>query len=351
VTPLKRKILDLIRERGPISIAEYTNLALYDPEHGFYMTRDPFGVKGAFTTAPEISQMFGELIGAFFVQAWEDRGRPERFHLVELGPGRGTLMADMLRAARVRPGFEEAAQITLVEISPVLKAIQQKTLAEHNVRWAMSLDEVPNDAPLFLVANEFFDALPIQQFVKTSLGWNERMIGADGDQLVFGLAPEIERLDVADAPAGAIFEWSPASRVVAADIGRRIASAKGVALIIDYGYLKGFGDTFQAIKAHDHADPLDRTGEADLTAHVNFAALTNAAISGGAFAPGVAFQGDFLKRLGIEERAMQLKKAAPSETAHVDAAVRRLVDSEEMGTLFKVIAICEDISPGVPGFA
>jgi SAM-dependent MidA family methyltransferase len=350
-SPLKQKILDLIRAKGPISIAEYMSLSLYDPEHGFYMTRDPFGVKGAFTTAPEISQMFGELIGAFFVQAWEDRGRPERFHFVELGPGRGTLMADMLRAARARPGFEKAAQITLVEISPVLKAIQQKTLAGHNVRWGASLDEVPNDAPLFLIANEFFDALPIRQYVKANDGWHERMIGANGDNLVFALAPDAMALDVPVAPEGSVLETSSTSHAIVAEIARRIGVREGVALIVDYGHMEsGFGDTFQAVRSHAFASPLDAPGEADLTAHVDFAALVNAVVAAEGYVFGPEFLGVFLNEIGIPRRAERLKNASPNAASDIDAALRRLTDPSEMGKLFKVMAICEDAAPGVEGF-
>jgi NADH dehydrogenase [ubiquinone] 1 alpha subcomplex assembly factor 7 len=301
--------------------------------------------------------MFGEVIGAFFVQAWEDRGRPERFHFVELGPGRGTLMADMLRAARVRPGFEKAAQITLVEISPFLKAIQQKTLAGHDVRWASSLDEVPDDAPLFLMANEFFDALPIRQYVKRADGWHERMVGADDDKLVFALARHVSQLNTPDGAEGAVFEIASVSASIATRIARRIGTNEGVALLIDYGHAHSgcltesrFGDTLQAVKAHAHADPLEEPGEADLTAHVDFTAFVEATVAAEGYVFGPTLQGYFLEQIGIVRRAEQLKKAAPDQASDIDAAVRRLIDPSEMGTLFKAMAICEDRSPGVPGF-
>jgi SAM-dependent MidA family methyltransferase len=350
VSPLKQKILDLIRANGPISIAEYMTLALYDPEHGFYMTRDPFGARGAFTTAPEISQMFGELIGAFFVQAWEDRGRPERFHFIELGPGRGTLMADMLRAARVRPGFEEAAQVTLVEASPKLRGLQGEALRLHDVRWVSTLPEVSRDSPLLLVANEFFDALPMRQYVKAKDGWHERMIGAEDDRLVF--VPARRALDFplaapTDAPDGALFEISMPATAVAGWTAMHIAARGGVALVIDYGpATPGFGDTFQAVQSHRPADPLAEPGEADLTSHVDFAMLGREAHALGAYTHGPVTQKAFLESLGIRARTDALVRSAPVHRFDFEAAVARLTGDSQMGTLFKVMAICD--SPRAP---
>jgi NADH dehydrogenase [ubiquinone] 1 alpha subcomplex assembly factor 7 len=356
-SPLKPKILNLIRANGPIGVSDYMLLALYDSEHGYYTTRDPLGVDGDFTTSPEVSQIFGELIGVFLVQAWEDRGRPKRFHLAELGPGRGTLMADILRTSRVRPGFGEAAHVTLIETSPALRAAQAKILGSGAIRWVSALDEIPADAPLFLVANEFFDALPVRQFVKAKGGWHERMVAADGDKLVFALAPAATPLDAPDAPEGAVFEISPAARAIANLAATRIARTDGVALIVDYGHAHSgcltesrLGDTFQAVKAHKPADPLAEPGEADLTAHVDFTALSDAARAAEGYVFGPTPQGYFLDQLGIKQRAERLKRAAPNEAKDIDAAVHRLADPDQMGTLFKVMAICEDASPGVPGF-
>jgi NADH dehydrogenase [ubiquinone] 1 alpha subcomplex assembly factor 7 len=355
VNPLKEKILRLVRQTGPITLAQYMQMALLDPEHGYYVKRDPLGRD--FITAPEISQIFGELIGLFFVQAWEDRGRPGRFRLVELGPGRGTLMADALRAAgKVRPDFVAAAQIVLVEMSPSLRAIQARTLENHEVQWAATLGEVPNDAPLFLVANEFFDALPARQFIRSTQGWHERLVSADGEALVFAATPDTVpqafiSAPLRDASVGAVFETSPASQSLAQEIGQRIARQDGLALIIDYGHaMSALGDTFQAVKAHAYADPLAEPGDADLTFHVDFAALSQAARSEKAYVFGPIGQGEFLDALGIRLRAERLKRAAPERSAEVDAAIDRLTNPAQMGTLFKAMAICEAPSPGVPGF-
>jgi NADH dehydrogenase [ubiquinone] 1 alpha subcomplex assembly factor 7 len=361
VTALKAKILRLIREQGPISVADYMQMALLDPEHGYYIKRDPLGRD--FITAPEISQIFGELIGLLVVQAWEDRGSPRRFHLVELGPGRGTLMADMLRAAaKVRPDFVAATGVVLVEASPVLRVIQAKTLEDRNVQWVGTFAEVPNDAPLFLVANEFFDALALRQFVKTfdsrrrEVNWHERMISAQGEKLAFALAPEPvpAALSLNAMPAaqrGAIFETQPAAQAIVSDIAHRIASKGGLGLIVDYGHVAGLGDTFQAIKAHAFADPLEEPGEADLTAHVDFGALADAAREEHAQVWGPVTQAEFLEALGIRLRGERLKRAAPETANEIDAAIDRLTGKEQMGTLFKVLALAAPNTSPVPGFS
>ena len=351
----KEKILRLIHTQGPISVAHYMAIALTDPESGYYMRCDPLGRD--FITAPEVSQIFGELIGLFFVQAWEDRGRPRRFHLVELGPGRGTLMADLLRTAKIRPGFGDAAQITLIEASPVLRDIQAKTLTGAQVAWRKDLREVPADGPLFLIANEFFDALPVHQFIRRNGRWRERMVSVDGDDLTFAATPDpvpdsIVPVHLRDAPEGAIFETSPASQAIAHDIARRIRETGGAALVIDYGHAtSGVGDTFQAVRANRFFDPLSEPGEADLTCHVDFAALASAARQAEGYVFGPAPQGSFLESLGIHARAERLRRAAPENAAEINQAVDRLINPLQMGMLFKVMAICEDRSPGVTGFS
>lgn len=354
MTPLKEKLLGLIRETGPITLSQYMQMALLDPVCGYYVTRDPLGRD--FITAPEISQIFGELIGLFFVQAWEDRGKPDRFHLVEVGPGRGTLMADMLRASRIRPAFAAAAEICLIEISPALQAVQAATLGDARVVWRRDFREVPDDAPLFLVANEFFDALPVRQFIRTQRGWHERMVGAEGDGLVFAAAPDPapnETIPAAlrDAPAGSVFEVSPASHSVAREIAGRIAQHGGVALIVDYGHERtAIGDTFQAVKAQRYADPLAEPGEADLTFHVDFATLAHAARDAGAQTSIIVTQAQFLTALGIGLRAERLKRESPENAESIDAAIDRLTNLTQMGSLFKVLALSAPHTPPLPGF-
>jgi len=354
VNPLKEKILRLIALTGPIGIAQYMRLALSEPEHGYYMRGDPLGRD--FITAPEVSQIFGELIGLFFVQAWEDRGRPERFHLVELGPGRGTLMADILRASRIRQGFKDAANIVLVETSPALREKQKETLRGESVSWVDDLESIADRAPLFAVANEFVDALPAHQFVKSERGWHARVVVANGETLQFALTPDAVPPDFVpaefrDAQPGAVFELGSEARFFTRYLAEHVVASRGAALIIDYGHGEtALGDTFQAIKAHGYADPLSEPGEADLTFHVDFAALRQAAEESGARVFGPIPQGTFLERLGIGARGEMLKRASPSSAAEIAAAIDRLTSPAQMGTLFKVLALVSPDGPALPGF-
>ena len=345
-TPLLQRLRRLIAEGGPISVADYMAHCLGDPEHGYYMTRDPLGAAGDFITAPEVSQIFGEIVGAWLVHAWRMAGAPAPIRLVELGPGRGTLMADMLRVARLDPAFLAAASLHLVETSPILRAKQAETLAKAPLRatWHGAFAEVP-EGPLFLVANEFFDALPVRQFVRADGEWRERVVGlvADG-RLRFGIGPNFLP-DGPAAPEGSILEISPARNALATEIGRRIAAAGGAAIILDYGQdEKGIGDTFQAVRRHGYTDPLAAPGEADLTAHVDFGALARAAEAEGARCDGSVSQGNFLKSLGLMERAAHLKAGKDAAAAaDIDAAVERLSGPDQMGTLFKVMTISWEI--------
>jgi NADH dehydrogenase [ubiquinone] 1 alpha subcomplex assembly factor 7 len=354
VNALKEKILKLIRAQGPISVAQYMHMALMDSEHGYYMGRDPFGSCGDFITAPEVSQIFGEMIGLFFVAAWEDRGAPKRFHLAELGPGRGTLMADILRAGQIRPGFAQSAQVTLIEASPALRAVQERTLKDRRVSWAEGLDDLTG-APVFVIANEFLDALPVHQFVKSAKGWHARIVAAEGEELVFATSKECAPVSSFPAhPAarlGAIVEVGTEAVAAMQTIADRVASSGGVALILDYGHTEpGLGDTFQAVKRHAYADPLAEPGEADLTFHVDFAALADTARQADAYVFGPITQGEFLCALGIGARAERLNRAAPGSAAEIDVAVDRLTNPKQMGTLFKVMGICDGVFPGLPGF-
>ena len=347
-TPLEHRLKALIRLGGPISIADYMAICLGDPQHGYYMARDPFGAKGDFVTAPEVSQMFGELIGLWAVDLWLNAGRPSPVHMVELGPGRGTLMIDAMRAARVVPEFMRAVRVHMVESSPRLTAIQRDRLAHAGIAadWHDRIDAVPA-GPAIIIANEFFDALPIRQFQRNQGIWRERVVGLDdGDRLVFGsgagvLATQDVPVALRGSADGSILELAPTAFVIAEVLGARIARS-GLGLIaIDYGYSRtAIGDSFQAVRSHAPVDPLARPGEADLTALVNFEALARGAERGGAVVHGPVEQGDFLLALGLAERAGRLGADKDSKTRDSIAAdVQRLVGAEEMGSLFKVLAM------------
>jgi NADH dehydrogenase [ubiquinone] 1 alpha subcomplex assembly factor 7 len=364
VTPLRREIVELIAAEGPISVERFMSLALSHPRHGYYRSRHPIGARGDFITAPEISQMFGELIGLWAADCWSRMGRSDKFNLVELGPGRATLMIDALRALRLMPDFLRAASVHLVETSEALRECQRAALMPTGqapgttglpgmdrdrrptpIAWHGSLQEVP-EAPLILIANEFLDALPLRQFVFARDGWHERLVGLDEEGgLAFGLAGAIEPSLCSTASQGAILEICPQAITLAAEIARRVVAHGGVALLIDYGHARpGFGDTLQAVSHHARTDPLATPGEADLTAHVDFAAIAQAARQSGAAVLGPVTQGEFLRALGIEARAARLKSSATSaQGAAVDAALRRLTGDgpAEMGTLFKVMAIAD----------
>jgi NADH dehydrogenase [ubiquinone] 1 alpha subcomplex assembly factor 7 len=341
MTPLAQKLVRQIEAFGPITIADYMAACLGDPEHGYYMTREPFGAAGDFITAPEISQMFGELIGLWAASCWQHMGSPARFTLVEIGPGRGTLMADALRAAAIVPGFVEAAEIALVETSPRLRQIQHETLASHRVAWFDRVEDLP-DGPAILIANELFDALPIRQFVRVQDGWAERMVGVEDGRLTFGLRPgaAIDGVDIV-VPEGAVIEIAAASASIMSVLADRLNRFGGALLAIDYGHAEsGHGDTLQALRQHEFDDPLGHPGEADLTVHVDFAALAASARAEGARASAVWTQGDFLIALGLLERAGRLgagKDAATQDA--IRAAVQRLAGPEAMGSLFKVLCV------------
>lgn len=366
---LKDRIAALIEAQGPISVAQFMTVALLDPKEGYYATRDPFGVGGDFTTAPEISQMFGEMVGLWLVQAWADQGCPKNPRLVELGPGRGTLMADILRTARVAPEFLVDLDVVLIEASPVLQEAQgDKLRGLHDgimgadISWQAQFDDSLTDRPLFLVANEFFDALPVRQYVKTERGWCERMITAAGGELAFALAPvalppHAVPAGLEKAPDGGVYETSPAATALTEDIARTIAKHGGAGLIVDYGYSLrntgergGFGETLQAVGGHRFVDVLAEPGEDDLSAHVDFAALAAAAKRGGANIAGPVTQGMFLANLGITERAEQLMTANPDQAADLLVAVERLIGNDKMGQLFKALALMPPAIANVAGF-
>ena len=350
MTTLADQLCARIEANGPMTLADYMGECLMHPELGYYATRDPLGQGGDFTTAPEISQMFGELLGLSLAQSWLDQGAPDRIVLVELGPGRGTLMADLLRATKGVPGFHAAAQVHLVETSPHLRAVQKGALSGYDVQWHDSVSDLP-DLPLFLVANEFFDALPLRQVVREGRGWRERYVGLRDGALTLGLSevkplpPLAHRLD--DTRDGDVVEFSPAAQATAETVGTRIAARGGAALIVDYGDWRSLGDTFQAVQAHAPVDPMDAPGAADLTAHVDFEALALATPSAHS---RLTTQGVFLERLGITARAQALADALEGDAleAHV-AAHLRLTHPAEMGTLFKVLGFFPEGAVPPPG--
>ena len=360
MSALAARLIERIRAEGPISIAEY----MRECNAHYYATRDPFGAAGDFVTAPEISQVFGELIGAWCADYWERMGAPDPVLLVELGPGRGTLMVDALRATKHVPGFHDALKLHLVEQSPVLRKLQQEKLADyaptfHDDTARLGFDdEVRNlpAGPLLVVANEFFDALPIMQFEQHELQWYERLVAWEDERLVLRRAPH----HLPEIPNGArpenegkIRAISPALEQAAEHIGVRLRRHGGAALIIDYGYFPAaLGDTLQALRHHRPVSILESPGEVDLTAHVDFARLAQAGEHGRAQAHGPITQAQFFIALGIAERESALLKAAsPAQQETIRGGVQRLIDPAQMGTLFKVLALTRQGGPIPAGFA
>jgi NADH dehydrogenase [ubiquinone] 1 alpha subcomplex assembly factor 7 len=380
-----------IAQDGPIGVPEFFTRCLHDPRDGYYATRPGLGglgggglvggglgdAGGDFITAPLVSQMFGELIGLWILETWTRMGRPAPFRLVEMGPGDGTLMSDLLRAGRLEPAFLAAAEVWLVEVSPPLRAKQAAKLGD-TPRWASRLDEVPGGAPMILVANELLDCLPARQFVRTEGGWAERVIGlGDDGNLAFGLraitpppsggggrgatgggspaasaaspsgpADHLPRWGE-DLEPGAIVESSPAQAALASDIAHRLVADGGAALLIDYGRAQPeAGDTLQAIRNHARVDPLETAGLADLTVWADFPAVVAAARETGAKAGPILSQAEFLLALGIEARAESLARSRPDRADQLARQLDRLVGKAQMGALFKVACLCApDLSP------
>ncbi|MDQ0454520.1 class I SAM-dependent methyltransferase [Rhizobium paknamense] len=350
-TPLADKIKTLIRMNGPLSVTDYFALCLADPEHGYYRTREPFGTGGDFITAPEISQLFGEMIGVFIVHAWQRHGLPAPVRLAEVGPGRGTMMSDMLRViARLAPDLYRDSTVHLVETSARLREVQHATLEQHieKISWHDSFDEVP-DGFVLVVANELFDAIPIRQFVKTPGGFRERMVslGLDNElSFTTGVAtldPALLPAGTSMPPDGTIFEIAPARQAVMQAMCERLKSEGGTALIIDYGHMStGFGDTLQAVKNHSYDPPLASPGRADLTSHVDFEDLARTAMASNVHVNGCLRQGDFLLGLGLADRAGALGRGKDEAVQkELTEAVQRLAGAGEgcMGELFKVLAV------------
>lgn len=341
----------LIQNDGPVSVATFMAEALGNPRWGYYQTKNVFGRTGDFTTAPEISQMFGELLGLWCAQMWSDLGRPTSLNLVELGPGRGTLMRDALRAMEVLPECLHAIDIHLVESSARLRKVQRDLLAEHTpgtaVYWHDRFDSVPG-GPLIVIANEFFDALPIHQYQKCADGWHERLVGLGKDPtgFTFALSPAPVAPDAIPKAhqvgnVGSISESCPVANEVCTMIATAIRQHGGAGLFIDYGTARSVaGDSLQALRAHEYVDVLSEPGTADLTAHVDFERLAAAAVAAGAMVFGPILHGVFLNALGIEARAAKLAESASTdERKAIEVAVRRLTGADEMGELFKVLGL------------
>jgi SAM-dependent MidA family methyltransferase len=360
-SPLEAEIRRRIQTAGPMPVRQYMELCLNHPTYGYYITRDPLGRSGDFITAPEISQVFGELIGLWAAAAWHLMGQPENVRVVELGPGRGTMMLDMLRAMRTVPTFRKAVVAHLVEISPALRHRQEEALAMSEVptMWHETFDEVP-EGPAIVVANELFDALPVNQAVKQFNGWYERVVEIDPDgNLAFGMSNDViplfdhlEPRTMRHAPIGSIYEWRADTLPLA--LGRRLAQQGGAALVIDYGHIESAaGDTLQAVGGHAFVNPLQSPGETDITAHVDFQALAQGAESMGARVTGPVEQAAFLRNLGIEKRAAALRAMAPRDkVAEFDSAIKRLTGegTTEMGKLFKVVGFSNPAVGPLPGF-
>ncbi|MEH6630084.1 MAG: SAM-dependent methyltransferase [Halopseudomonas aestusnigri] len=348
-----------IKLEGAITIADFMADVLTAPKHGYYMSGEPFGAAGDFITAPEVSQMFGELIGVWCADTWYNMGGPTELNLVELGPGRGTLMADILRAAGMVPGFLQTLQVHLVEVSPNLKKKQKQALAGFNITWHQDLTSLP-EGPTLFIANEFFDALPIKQFERSPDGWCERLItlNEDGKELIFTLSPPSKAIEslipknLCSAAEGAVVELSPIASTITDMISRHILDHGGAALFIDYGRdIPTATPSLQAIKSHKKHPVLKEPGTADISALVDFPTLVTTALNTGIAAHGPITQRDFLHSLGIEQRAEMLRKTGTDEqVVDITSAEHRLTDPNEMGTLFKVLALTHPDHPTPAAF-
>jgi NADH dehydrogenase [ubiquinone] 1 alpha subcomplex assembly factor 7 len=354
-SPLAAALAARIAREGPLTIDSWMSACLADPEHGYYRRARPLGAAGDFVTAPEISQIFGELVGAWAATVWTQLGRPTPLRLVELGPGSGALLADARRAlARPAADFLAAATLHLVEINTLLCAAQRAALGD-GAAWHESIDEVP-PGPAIVLGNEFLDALPIRQLIRDGAGWRERVVARRGDGFAAVAGPAVESPDLAPAQAqaadGAIVELGVGARAFVARLAARLAREGGAALFVDYGPpASGVGETLQAASRHATADPFARPGEVDLTAHVDFAALGATVARAGMRAWGPVPQGRFLARLGLHARAARLAAGATAaRRAAIEQGVARLIGDSEMGTLFKAFAITAPDSDAPPGF-
>jgi SAM-dependent MidA family methyltransferase len=351
---LKDRLKAEIAATGPMTVAQYMTACLFDPHGGYYTTRPRLGADGDFITAPMVSQMFGELIGLWAAEVWAGMGRPGRVRLVEVGPGDGALIGDALRAAKAAPGFLHAVELVLVEVSAPLKALQATRLADAPLepRWIEGLSELPAGPPVILIANEVLDCLPVRQFVVTDDGWSERVVGLDAHgELSFGALPPRPPPPMSHLAGSGVVEVSEAQQAFGSQVGEIVRRDTGAALLIDYGRdAPGYGDTLQALKDHRKIDPLESPGAADITVHADFPAVLAAARDAGAAAARILTQGDFLRRLGIDQRAAALARARPNKTEVLSRQLQRLIGDDEMGRLFKAAAIHWPASPPPPAF-
>ena len=364
MSPLEAYIKRLIKEMGPIPVSQYMSLVLGHPTYGYYQRQNPVGAEGDFITSPEISQVFGEICGMYLASMWQQIGRPSQTRLVELGPGRGTLISDILRAASFVPNFLKSLSIHLVETSRALRTQQEnllkKKFGEIEVNWHLRIDQIP-EGPVLFVANEFFDALPADQFVKTPTGWSLRCVGlSKSEELTFSERQLDQNFEFnipfsigEAAKIGDIYEICFPAHQVIKELSKRIGENGIGALVIDYGHIQaGLGDTLQAVSSHKYADPLIFPGDSDLTTHVDFSALHRIADLESTRVSGPINQGSFLESMGIIERTMIIaRNMPPNLSKDFVTATKRLTEPKGMGSLFKVMVITNSQQPAPPGFS
>ncbi len=357
MTPLFSIIHDIISSEGPITLERYMEIVLHHPDYGYYRHDDPLGAHGDFVTAPEVTQMFGEMVGVWCVEVWKQMGEPNPFALLELGPGRGTLLMDILRATSKITGFQKAFRLHLFESNATLRKIQKEKLGDYAPVFVENIERLPW-MPTIVLANEFFDTIPMRQFFKTEKGWRERLVDCQAGRLLFIEGePQLTPLGVAanvagDTRIGWTYEVSPSSLAIVQQVSGHVVRHGGAGLIVDYGYSAPMGaDTLEAWHKHKFIDPLEFSGEADVTADVDFSALKTIALHTGARVVGPIGQGEFLKNLGIEVRAAQLVRSASEDTAAVvKADLNRLIDPAHMGVSFKAMSILAPSLKDAPGF-
>tara|TARA_X000001036_G_scaffold438550_1_gene486683 strand:+ start:207 stop:1268 length:1062 start_codon:yes stop_codon:yes gene_type:complete len=351
---LKKKLAEKIASEGPLSISKFMEICLWDCDAGYYSKKQIIGKKGDFITSPELSQTFGELIGIWSLSYHLNKFKGKKITLLELGPGKGTLVSDALRAIRKIRKNKIEIEAYLLEKSSVLQSIQKKKLMGYNVKWINNIEKMPA-RPLIIIANEFFDALPINQYVKVRSGWRERKVAIKNNDFYITLDKKIMRFKTNyfdSTPIGGVIEYSFDSIKIISVICEHIKKFGSIALIIDYGETFGFGDTLQAIRSHTPEFILDNPGESDLSSHINFSILAKVALERDLFVSPIIEQFKFLKNLGIENRLDQLIKLNTEKKIESEInGIKKLIDPESMGTLFKVLAIFDSKGSNIEGFS